>query len=393
MSSEWWSILAVFWVLYLVDGVRGGRRSRFFFFAWRGGRSPHARVAHGSWHCAIPLPCAWTLLADDLPAALAPEGLTNWPAASAGRPPPLPDSVVSLRWEDVEGVEQHGGWIHINGRRFTPSTPALTAATLGRLARELGPLSTADRAGALRRWQAGRLSVARLRRRLRSVLARSRSLVVLNAIQVALLASLTAYILLDVPSRIDPRLGEALAALLPQFLGGCLILHIAAVFRFFLLHRRFFPRAGQERASLVFTAILVPPQALRLRQQLVWKLAEGVHPLAAALAAGHPDTLRDMAIDTVRDLRHPRQPDTLPPDASGLARSAAALVEPLIIAQLSAHPAALDVSALLAPPPRETPETRAYCPRCGDQFTQSDARCAHGVSLVPFPPVTLDRQA
>jgi hypothetical protein len=392
MSSEWWSILVVFWILFLVDGVRGGRRDRLFFFAWKNGRSPKARAVQASWHCAIPLPSAWTLLADDLPASFAPEGLTNWPSASAGRPPPLPESVVALRWEEIERVEQHGGWIHINGRRFTRATPALSVATLRQLARELGPLSIDDRTANLRRWHASRLAASQLRRRLKSLLARSQSIVVLNTVQVTLFIGLTLYLLLDVPARIGVRQSEALASLLPAFFSGYLVLHLTAVFRFLQLHRRYFPRAGQERASLVFTALFVPPQALRLRQQLVWKLAEGLHPLAVALAAGGSNCVHGIATNTIRDIRYPRQPDTLPVWTSALARSAATVIEPVILAQLTAHPLIRDISTLLAPPIPESLQTCVYCPRCGDQFTKQDARCAHGVPLVSFPSAVPERK-
>lgn len=391
MSSEWWPILAVFWVLFLVDGVRGGRRNRLFFFAWWNRRTPNARVMHASWHCVIPLPAAWTLLTDDLPASLAPEGLTNWPSASAGRPPPLPERVVSLRWEEVERVEQHGGWIHINGGAFTRATSALTAGTLDRLARKLKPLPMDERAACLRHWHAGRLSVVRLRRRLRSALGRSRGIVILNTFQAALVLVLTLYLLLDGPARIASRQSEALASLLPAFFAGYLVLHIAAVFWFSRLHRRYFPRAAQERASLVFTALFVPPQALRLRQQLMGKLAEGYHPVAIALALGRPECVHEIAADTIRDVRHPRQPITLPDSAAALARSATTVIEPLLLDRLAADPTYPKLDALLAPPRRETSRTCAYCPRCGDQFTAPDARCGHGVPLVSFPSSDSDR--
>jgi hypothetical protein len=205
MSSEWWSLLAVFWGLYLADGLRGGRRERFHFRNWLSTHRPRGRATPASWFFIPPSPSAWALTADDLPASLAPEGVTNWPSASAGRPPPLPEHVVSFRWEEIQRVEERTGGIFINGQRFTPSTPGLTAAALGALARELAPLTTAARTVRLQSWHSARFAATRFGRRLRSVLARSRGLVFLNTVQVLLLAAVSAYRFSTDPTASHPR--------------------------------------------------------------------------------------------------------------------------------------------------------------------------------------------
>lgn len=384
MSSEWWPILAVFWVLYLADGLRGGRRSRLFFHHWRAARAPLAHVTQSSWFFAPPAPSGWLIEADDLPASLASEGLTNWPAGSASRPPPLPDHIEAFRWEDVTQVEERLGWIFINARRFAPATPALTAAALGALARELAPLSADARAARLQTWHSVRFRAAHLKRRLRSVLVRTRGLAFLNTVQAALLAGLTAYVLLDGPAHVSPALRDALAARLPHFLALCASLHVAAVIWFYRLHRQIHPRAGQERASLIFTALLVPAQALRLRMHLTAKLAAGLHPLAVALVAARRREADALITDTLRDLRWPRLPETMPPHVARLARSSAALLEPVIHQVLAKQGASHVVDTAFTAPQPESTSACAYCPRCGDQFTRPDARCPHGVPLARF---------
>jgi hypothetical protein len=321
------------------------------------------------------------LAAGDLPASLAPEGLTNWPSVSAARPPPLPEHIEVFRWEDIRRVEDRMGRIYINDRRFAPSTPGLTAASLGALARDLAPLSSAARAARLGTWHSTRFASARFGRRLQSALLRSRGLAFLNTTQAVLLAAATAYLLLDGPARVSPELRDALAGASPAFLGVCAGLHFIALAWFYRLHRRIYPCAGQERASLLFTAFFVPPQALRLRLHLTAGLAAGLHPMAVASACAHPAVARDLATATLRDLRWPLRPVDLPSTVVTIVRSASTLLEPIMLAALERQTPPLSPNSLLASPPRQSAEACAYCPRCGDEFTQPGARCPHGVPL------------
>jgi len=381
MSSEWWPVLAVFWGLYLADGLRGGRRDRLFFYHWTGYAKLRARFTQATWFLIPPSSDAWTIVADDLPASLAPEGLTNWPSVSAARPPPLPDAIRVFRWEEIQRVEDRAGWIYINGHRFAPVTPGLTANSLGTLARELAPLNLEMRAARLRIWQTGRFCSARLKRRMQAVLLRSRSLVFLNTVQVTILAIVSAYLLFDGPARLSPELRDAIADRLPVFLIVCAGLHLLALVGFYRLHRRIYPRAGQELASILFTALFVPPQALRLRLHLTSKLAAGLHPMTVALACARPAVARAVATDTLRDLHWPRRPVTLPASVDQLVRSSASLLKPIMLEALGRQSAAFSPDSLLAPPTCESPQACAYCPRCGDEFTRLDSRCPHGVPL------------
>jgi hypothetical protein len=388
MSSEWWSVLAVFWGLYLADGLRGGRRECLHFYGWFARCRPNGRATQAAWFFIPPAPTAWALTAEDLPASLAQKGITNWPSASSSRPPPLPEHVVSWHWEEIQRVEERAGVIWINGHRFAPSTPALTAAALGTLARELAPLSNAARTLRLQFWHRTRFASARLRRRLRSVLTRSLSLGFLNTVQTLLLATVSTYLLLDGPERIEPGLRDVLARALPSILAVYAVLHLIAVVWFYRLHRRFYPKAGLERASVIFTALFVPPQALRLRLHLTLRLAGGLHPLAVALATLPPQRAQALAADTLRDLNWPRFATNLPADVIALVHASTALLAPEVTAALNRQTSPVSSDSLLTPPVRESNSVCAYCPRCGDQFTRADARCPHGISLVPFTPQT-----
>lgn len=388
--STWWPILAVFWGLYLADGLRGTRRTRFFGFrAWGGGgrrraagRSPGARLAENTWLFTPPLPSAWTVATEDLPASLAPEGVSNSPCVSAGRPPPWPEHAASLSWEEVQRVEASGGWIRINGRAFTPETPALTAETLRGLAVTLTPLDPPARRKHLEAWHRRRFRPLRLRRRVRLAVARTRGLVALNTLQTLLAAAATAYLVLDVPEWLSPAVRAQVNTQLLAVGAAWAAAHGLAVVWFFRVHRRFFPKAGQERFGHCFTALLVPSQALRLRQHVLWRLAEGQHPLALATALADGPVGQAWAQSTLRDLRWPRVPARAVEDTGRLAASASSLVAPHVVTCLATALPPLREADLLAPPPKDSPDVCAYCPRCGDQFTRPDAACPHGIALI-----------
>lgn len=398
MSSEWWSILLVFWGLYLADGLRGGRRPRLYIHGWRSPFAqrtpgatrpgPKSSVTQSSWFLIPPIPSAWALIADDLPASLAPDGITNWPSCCASRPPPFPDRPLSCRWEDILKADDRSGYLRINDRRFTFSTSALPSSALVAFARDLAPLSPTERADRIQSWQTTRFASDSLRRKMRVILLRSRGLACLNTVQAVLLALVTAYLLVDGPARVSPALSDTLARMAPSIVGAFTGLHLLAIYRFYRLHVRFFPKASQERSSVIFTALFVPPQALRLRLHLVSPLARGAHPLAAAKAALHPDGLKTMASAILRDLRWPRRPVGLSAETGKLLRESDQIMDPVILTSLTQPSVPFSVDELLAPPVPVSSSACAYCPRCGDQFTGANARCAHGVPLVPLAKTT-----
>lgn len=423
--AEWWSVVAVFWALYLADGVSLGRRERLFLSSWRGGCTWRPRCAwrlrfwrrekradpaakgiaaaarpartagltQASWHFPPPWPWAWALALDDLPASLAPEGLGNWPAVSTARPPAAPDALRAIRWETVETIARRGDWLLIDGRRFAPATEALDAGELRRLAERLKPLAAPERAKVLAAWQARRFSVLRARRRLAVALRRTRGLALMNTLQAGGWLALSVGLLSgafspELPADQPFEPWRHLAS--PQapwwMLGGWLVLaHGLGVFDAWGLHRRLHPSRKEERANLVFSALLLPAQALRLRAALLRPLARGLSPLAGTLAVGTPAEARAAAQATLRDADYPVRPASLPPLLARLADEAAALARPALeraLADATAGSlAGLKPAELLAPPARPGPGVCAYCPRCGDEFVRADGMCPQGVKL------------
>ncbi len=415
--AEWWPVVAVFWALYLADGMSLGRRERLFLSSWRsGGRwRPRFRrrgkrvdaaamgaaarlertagLTQASWYCPPPWPWAWALALDDLPASLAAEGLGNWPAVSTARPAPAPDALRAIRWENVETIASRGGWLLIDGRRFAPATEALGAGELRRLAEQLKPLAKPERAKAIAAWQARRFSVLRARRRLAVALRRTRGLALMNTLQTGGWLALSAGLLggtfspeLPTDQPFEPWRHLASPQAPWWILVAWLVLaHGMGVFEAWGLHRRLHPARKEERANLVFSALLLPAQALRLRAALFRPLGRGLAPLAGVLAAGTPAAARAAAAATLRDAEYPVRPASLPPLLARLGDEAAVLTRPALERALAGAAASglagLRPVDLLAPPAKPGPGVCAYCPRCGDEFVRSDGVCPQGVKL------------
>ena len=411
--SEWWSVVAVFWALYLADGVSGGRRERLFLSTWRGawrrprlrfwrggkratrsarpGRS--ARLTAASWHSTPVWPWAWTLSLADLPAGFSAEGVTNLSAMSTARPPFRPDFFRAVRWEDVGKVETRGGWLWIGERRFVPATEALDGDELRRLAERLGPLSRERREAEISAWWRRRLSAGRARRRLFSALRRTRALAAMNTLQVAGWLAVSVGLLGGwfIPESTAGRpfapwreLGSPQAAW-SLLLAWLVLAHLFGVWAAAGVHRRLHPARKEERASLIFSALLLPPQALRLRAALLRPLALEFAPVAAVLAAGGRETARAAVADTLRDVIYPARPARLPEffarqrdEAATLARRE---LERMLVLEVAGGRPELAAAELLAAPTKVAPGVRAWCPRCGDGFLRADGVCPQGVAL------------
>ena len=375
--SEWVSVLAVFWLLWAADGVRLGPRRVFSFVAgpWR---RRTARSAYSRLSVPGVSPLGWRMTAADVPVALSPAGVSNEPAGAAGRPVETPPRVLAWRWEDVRETAVAQGSIFVNGERFCADTGHVSAPQLLALAR-LAPAARDKKIRALiSRW----FRIANLRRRQRVLLARTRTLAALNTIAWTVLAGLTVYVAGDVAARLPARWSATLADALPALLLGVLGLHLAATVMAFRVVRRLRPVTAEKRRANLLSALLLPPQALRLRALLGEGFFPPQHPLAVALSVGRPDARTEAAFHVLADLRWPLRGQASPALAHDIAAWFRAELEREIVPRLAAAGVAVD--ALLAPPEPDAPASCSYCPRCRDQFVAGPAACPHGVPLRPL---------
>jgi hypothetical protein len=400
--SEWGSLVALFWALYLADAVGGGRRERLWLTSWRGGytlgfwprrragrRADAARLTQARWHLAPLAPWAWSLSLDDAPVGLTAQGISNRAEVSTARPAPMPDTPRAVRWEDLGKVEVRSGFLWVAGKKFTPCSEALDKGGLRTLAERLAVEAPAAREKEIAAWHARRFSVTRARRRLAVGLRRTRTLAWVNTLQVAGWGALSAGLLSEA---FNPGSPTRLGFLAPWWLlvFWLLAAHVWAVTEAWRVHGRLHPTRGEERAGLIFSALLLPAQALRLRVLLLRPLAKEMAPLAGVLALGTPTSARAAAAATWRDAVYPSRPAELPSFFIRLGGEAIALALPAVERALgdatAAGLAGVTPAELLAPPARRGRGVCAYCPRCGDEFVRADGVCPHGVALRSLAP-------
>lgn len=383
--SEWVSVLGVFWILWALDGVRVLPRRIFTFMPgrWRRGAAvAYSRLSRpGVW------PGCGRVIAADIPLAISPVGVCNRATGAAGRPMESPPTSQAWRWEEVRNVGVSEGWIYINGGRFCPDTGHVPAPLLLALAQTAPGRRVARIDALLAQW----LRPAHLRRRARVLAGRTADVARLNLAALLGAVAVTLYLAGDVAGRVPAHVSERVALALPWVAGALLVLHLAAVARAWRTLARLKPVAGEKRRANLLSALLLPPQALRLRALLGEGFFPAQHPLAAALAFASGRGQLEIAFNVVADLRWPMGERS----ATALEREVTAGFRVALEAKVTEALAAanLPLDALLAPPEPDAPGSCRYCPRCRDQFAAGPGACPHGVELQPLDRTKPSREA
>ena len=374
--SEWVSVFAVFWILWLLDGVRVAPRR---LFTWTGGGGPRHRARVVFSRVSLPgwWPAHWRIAGADVPLSLSPVGVCNQPVGSAGRPAEVMAEVVAWRWSEIREVGVAQGWIYINGARFCPDTGHLSAPALLALAQ--APADQRERRvqALIARW----LRPAHVARRVKVLMARTALPAALNRITFLGWVALTVYVVGDFASRIPAEWSERLVTGMPFFVLGLLALHVVAVISAWRQVRKLKAVAPQKRGMALFSALLLPPQALRIRTLMGDGFFPAQHPLGVTLGFAGPKCGREVAFAVLADLAWP-----LPAGQSPLAREISGWfrqeLEPRVRVLVSAQK--IDPNALLAAPLPDAPASASYCPRCGAQFVAREGVCPNGVPLRPL---------
>lgn len=372
--SEWSSVLATYWVLWALDGARFAPRQLFTLIG--GGRVRWWKRMH---HARLSLPGvrpgSWRVTTSDVPLSLSPLGVCNRPVGAAGRPAESPLHEQAWRWDEVREVGVARGWLFINGVRFCPDTRHVTAPELLQLTRA-SPEARAEMIAVLmRRW----LRPAHLRRRARVLERRTALPARLNAIALSVMVALTIYIVGDIAAQLPARWSERLVNWLPWILLGVFMLHVGAVVTAWLAVRRLKSVGVEKRGAALFSALLLPPQALRLRALAGDGFFPPQHPLALVLAFGSRREQEHWAFNVVGDLSWPIGDAAAASPAREIVEWFRRAWEKQVGLSLAAAKLAPEV--LLAAPAPDSPASCRYCPRCRAQFAVAHEVCPNGVPL------------
>jgi hypothetical protein len=314
----------------------------------------------------------------DVPFALSPQGIANRPVGAAGRPVEAPATATAWAWGDVHHTTTENGWILINGRRFCRDTGHLRSAQILGLAR----MEESVRTRRIEWWICRWLRPAHLRRRVLVLMSATRIATVLNGLFLATALLVSLYLAANLPGRMPATWTQAIARTLPWIVGWLLLLHGAAVIAAWAAVRRLKATGDDKRGLALFSAALLPPQALRLRGLAGDAFLPAQHPVAYALAFTDGPDLRQMIANSLGDMRWPVG------DAadSELARVICGWHRYFLTEKIQALATTRGVAAedLFRAPRPDGPASCRYCPRCGSQFVSDQARCPHGVTLQPL---------
>jgi hypothetical protein len=371
--AEWTSVLVVFWALWLADGVRFAPTEIFNFI----GLGRRAVGHHDRWHWPHGWPAGWRITCADIPFSWSPEGICNRPAGTMGRPTEQPVRVRAWRWSEVQEARIDGGWLLINGGRFCRDTGHLTPATLLALAKLDEKTREAQLQWRMDRWW----RPAHLRRRRKVLVARTENVATLNACFLIWAAAITIYLAGDFSARLPGNWANAIGRALPLWGGGLGLMHFAAVIVAWITLRKLKPARVDTRGTALFSALMLPPQALRLRALLGEAFFPLQHPLAYVAAFGRPQELAEASFQVLADMRWPAGVEMDPPLARDISGWFRGQLERRLTPALKR--AGVDVRRLFDAPEADGAESCTYCPRCRSQFVAGRVRCPRGIELQP----------
>lgn len=370
--AEWGGVLLIFWTLWGVDQLKVSRRDQFNMIVW--GR--RVRVGYGRLRFAGWWPGSWRALVADVPFSFSPLGITNRGAGQLARPTEGPAVAQVWRWDEIQSATTQKGWIWVNGARFCPDTGHLSPRELQAIAKKPELERRRHVQQLLARW----IRPAHLRRRAKVLTMRTTWPAAFNHMLLLLLVVLTAYLARDqIP--VPGSWVEVVTRALPLWLGYALLLHVAGVVLSWRATRQLRVRAQDGRGVALFSALMLPPQALRLRALVGTGFFPPQHPLSYILAFETAER-RGFAFNVWADLRWAIGSENDPP----LAREIRAWFGQALEEQLRPflRAAGIEEEDLFARPVAESAACCRYCPRCRDQFIEARERCAHGVALLPL---------
>lgn len=377
------SLLLVIAIIYLTECMAWVRRGSLAILkAWNGRwRLQHPGTLGGNARGAValvsPIPSVGTILvAHPLPMSLSPEALLAFTSVcldSGGRPP---HTARWLPYTEVRTVETDGRQLLVNGTSFLVATSPTAARRCATLLRDLKAMPASKREDRIRRAIYESLDPARVKKRWEEYSAQSIWLRRLGA-------GLFLYLFIVAPGVLW-RFGFDAAGL--SVAAGLLLQTVAIGYQFWCAHGALYPSGGEERFAPFLTMLLAPPTAIRAYDLLSRRLVEEFHPLAVAQVFCPGLPYRLLARRVLIDLRYPLLPSA-PSEQSSVVETEEWYRRVLLDeCEKSVAQAGLSAQELTQPLAPTELVNRAYCPRCGAQFTVETGKCADcgGRPLVSF---------
>lgn len=322
------------------------------------------------------LPLGSLVSASQFPLSLSPDAALAYVSTNVNPGWRPPQSGRLFRFEQIKAVQADGKMVRVNGEPWFKTPSPGFAAHVVRHLDQLQKAPVAERGRGIERIFRDSLDTRAIEQRWQDFQKLARPLRWLTN-------ALFVYLFLLVPALIR-HFGLRLTW--PGLLLGLLALTSSTAIFFRRAHRALYPEAGDERFTHFLTVLLAPATAMRAHDLLSRRLLETFHPLGVARVFCPPAAFRRFAARMLVELRHPALP-VFPagePGAEAVERfSRAALREAVgeFLAKCDLRP-----DELVRPPAPADETCRAYCPRCGAQFTAAEGTCPDcgGLPLVAF---------
>lgn len=382
MSEVQW-LFAVLAALYCWECACWLQSGSVAFSTWLGSfwrvQHPDALLGNqrGGFILAAPLPPLGSLvISSQLPFSVSPDGVLAHVATNVNPGWRPVQSGKFFRFDGIREVTARHKKLLINGTVFLSVASVSLARKFAGDLQQLLKSNPAHRPPVIAEMLRATLDAKAIERRWREYYGFSRPLKWLANV-------LFVYLFFAAPAIIW-QVGFKLSWL--GLLVGLFALTITTAAFFHRGHRMLFPQAEDDRFTQTLTIALAPMTTLRAHDTLSRPLLESYHPLAVAKVFLADSGYRNFARRILLDLRHPCEP--LCPNGEPAARAVEFHTRKTLQDEVerSLKRSGIDPEELCRPPLPNDETCRAYCPRCGAQFTATSGTCADcgGLTLVAF---------
>jgi len=359
------------------------RRGSVAFTTWLGRTW---RLAHpgslfgnqrGGFIFAAPLPPLGTILgANQFPLSLSPDAVLAYVATTVNRDWRPPQSGRFLNFDAVRDVWVKGKKVIAQGQVLWSAPTMSLARHVAETLKRLASLTPPQREKAIHELISADLNSNQVEQRWMAFRQHSRNVRILCNVLFLYLFVLAPFLIWN--------LGFKLSWL--GLLLGLVALTLTTAVLFQRAHKKLYPLAEDERFTHTLTVALSPANAVRACDALSRPLFETLHPLAVAKVFMPTNRFRQFASEVLLDIRHPALPVCPSDDAVMRATELFGRTALRQTVEQLLKRNGIDPEELCRPPAPTDDSCRAYCPRCGTQFTSVDAKCADcgGLKLVAF---------
>ena len=372
-------VLAAFYVVETAHWVLPGA----VVFVGHGGRrlrprmldiTPTFRNAGGGVLFGSLLPWGESVVASPCPLSIDDDGVLGFTAHHLGHDARPADDGPVVAWDELRDVVVEGREIRLAGRRLVTADSPATAARLVEFLQRSMKAGPAQRSATLDAFHAAWFDDCAFADELE---AGRRACRFLRITCTSLF--LHFFVLLPV------IVGRGWGIFFLYWVAGYAVLLTVHLAAFHLAHRRLHRADRAERWKRLLLMLISPADAARSRSRLLRDVAVLRHPLCVAVVSCSADDAALSARRTLRDLRSPQLPNCA--DSPRGRRIDEAFRRRVLNEALGLlRRRGLDPADFERPPQPDAPDSAAFCPRCEQQFRESQGTCAAcGLAAVPYP--------